>query len=77
MVKTKIDKYNFEESFRKLESLVEILEKGESTLDEAIQMFEEGMELAKICTDKLNQAEVRLKKLVKIENGDFSLEPIE
>jgi exodeoxyribonuclease VII small subunit len=77
MVKTKIDKYNFEESFRKLESLVEILEKGESTLDEAIQMFEEGMELAKICTDKLNQAEVRLKKLVKIENGKFSLEPIE
>ena len=77
MVKTKIDKYNFEESFRNLESLVEILEKGESTLDEAIQMFEEGMELAKICTDKLNQAEVRLKKLVKIENGKFSLEPIE
>jgi len=42
-------------------------------LEETIKKFEDGMELSKFCTDKLNQAEQKLKKLVKTEDG-FQLE---
>jgi len=71
------DKLSFEEAFEKLESIVASLEKGESTLEESIISFEEGMKLVQICTKTLNEAETRLKKLVKDENGEFHLEEMD
>ena len=76
MPENKKKEIRFEEAFRKLEAIVEILEKGESTLDEAMKAFEEGMKLVEICSNRLNEAEVRLQKLVKGEDGDFQLELI-
>lgn len=67
----------FEEAYRRLEAIVESLEKGDSTLEEGLKAFEEGMKLAQFCTEKLSQAEARLKKLIKEENGTFHLEPLE
>ena len=67
----------FEEAFEELEKLVGTLEKGECTLDEAVQLYEKGMELADLCAKKLDAAEKRLKKLIKDENGQFRLEPME
>jgi exodeoxyribonuclease VII small subunit len=63
----------FEQAIEKLEKIVEELEQGDLTLEETLKKFEEGMELSKFCTDKLNQAEQKLKKLVKTEDG-FQLE---
>ena len=77
MTKSKNEEMPFEEAFRKLEVIVETLEKGESTLEEAMKAFEEGMELAKTCSIKLNEAEARLQQLVKGENGGFQLELME
>ena len=71
---TKKQEMGFEEAFRELEAIVGKLEGGESTLDEAIQAFEKGMALVEICTRKLNDAETRLKKLTKDEDGAFRLE---
>lgn len=71
------DKLSFEEAFEKLESIVASLEKGESTLEESITSFEEGMKLVQVCTKTLNEAETRLKKLVKDENGEFRLEEMD
>ena len=45
------------------------LEAGDLSLDETVRKFEEGMKLADFCTEKLNQVEQKLKKLVKNENG--------
>ena len=70
-------KLSFEEAFEKLESIVNNLEQGESTLEESINSFEEGMKLVQICTEALNKAETRLKKLVKDESGEFNLEEME
>lgn len=70
-------KLSFEEALRKLESIVARLEKGESTLEDSINAFEEGMRLVQVCTEALNQAETRLKKLVKDEDGKFSLEEMD
>jgi exodeoxyribonuclease VII small subunit len=63
----------FEQAIEKLEAIVHELEQGDLTLEETLKKFEEGMELSKFCTDKLNQAEQKLKKLVKTEDG-FQLE---
>ncbi|UCE04683.1 MAG: exodeoxyribonuclease VII small subunit [bacterium] len=63
----------FEQAIEKLEEIVDELEQGDLTLEETLKKFEEGMELSKFCTDKLNQAEQKLKKLVKTEDG-FQLE---
>ena len=71
---TKKTKESFETAFKKLESIVEVLEKGDSPLDDAMHSFEEGMELIKFCTEKLNDAETRLMQLVKDESGNFRLE---
>ncbi len=77
MAKPKKESLTFENAFRKLESIVEHLEKGESTLEESLKAFEEGMDLINICTDKLNDAEKRMKKLLKREDGSFQEEFIE
>lgn len=65
---------SFEEAIQRLEKIVADLESGETPLEESIKLFEEGMGLAKFCLDKLNQAEKKLMKLTKKEEGGFQLE---
>lgn len=59
---------SFEEAITKLESIVKELESGNCTLDESIEKYTEGMKLAKICGDKLNNATEKINKILK-ENG--------
>jgi exodeoxyribonuclease VII small subunit len=77
MTAAKSKSLTFEEAFRKLESIVNTLEKGESTLEESMRLFEEGMELSRFCSSKLNEAEKQLLRLVKKEDGDFKLDLME
>lgn len=64
---------NFEQAMNRLEEIVQQMEQEELTLEQSLQMFEEGMKHAKLCYEKLNNAEEKLKKLVKKEDG-FQLE---
>jgi len=64
---------SFEQAIEELEKIVEELEQGDLSLEETIKKFEQGMKLSKLCSDKLNQVEQKLKKLVKTEDG-FQLE---
>jgi len=64
---------SFEEAMTQLESIVEELEKGEMSLEDTLKKFELGMQCSKVCTDRLNKAEQKLKKLVKTDDG-FQLE---
>ncbi len=63
----------FEESMARLEEIVSILERGESTLDESLALFEEGTKLATACSKQLDQAEQKILKLTKGPDG----EPVE
>ena len=63
----------FEESMTRLEEIVSILERGESTLDESLALFEEGTKLAAACSKQLDQAEQKILKLTKVPDG----EPVE
>jgi exodeoxyribonuclease VII small subunit len=66
-------KQNFESAMGRLEEIVEELEKGDLSLENSLKIFEEGMQLSHFCTNKLNEAEKKLKLLVKKEEG-FQLE---
>ncbi|NUM79252.1 exodeoxyribonuclease VII small subunit [bacterium] len=64
----------FETSLQKLESIVEALESGDVALDETLLKFEEGMKLVEFCHAKLDEAEKKLKILIKDKNGNLSIE---
>jgi exodeoxyribonuclease VII small subunit len=63
----------FEDSLRRLEKIVEDLEGGEIPLEKAMQMYEEGVTLSKICAEKLTKAELALKRLSRDAEGNFTL----
>lgn len=46
-----------------LETLVEKMERGDFTLEESIQQFERGMQLARQCQQALKNAEQKVMKL--------------
>ena len=53
----------FEDAQRELEQIVERLERGEANLDEAIQLWERGEELYKLCAGKLDAAQGKIEEL--------------
>ena len=57
----------FEEAFTRLGSMVETLETGNLPLDQAAQMFEQGMALVRRCTQLLDETELRIAEIR--ENG--------
>ncbi len=59
----------FEEAMAALETIVQELEKGETTLEESMRLFTEGMSLSKICSEKLDSMEHRITQLVKDAQG--------
>jgi len=54
----------FEEAMTKLEEIVEKLEEGDVPLEEAITFYQEGMELSKLCHDKLKTVEEQLTQII-------------
>ena len=63
-----MSKENFEESMKKLESIVTELETSNLSLDESVSKFEEGMKLSKQANEKLENAEKRITILLDTEN---------
>jgi exodeoxyribonuclease VII small subunit len=51
------------------------LESGECSLEESIKKFEEGMALARLCQDRLTQAEQKIEILLKADKNGISTEP--
>ncbi len=64
-------KIKFEESLKKLEEIVEELERGDLTLDESLTRYENGIKLYKQCLALLESAERRVQILTKNESGQF------
>ena len=54
----------FEDAMTKLEEIVEKLEEGDVPLEEAISFYKEGMELSKLCHDKLKTVEEQLTQII-------------
>ncbi len=70
-------KQTFEASLQKLENIVGKLEEGDLPLEESLKLFEDGVKLSRECQGKLDQAERRIEVLLKDNEGELSLQPIE
>ncbi|MBP2240820.1 exodeoxyribonuclease VII small subunit [Cytobacillus eiseniae] len=57
-------KLTFEAAMEQLEEIVEKLEEGDVPLEEAISIYKEGMELSKLCHDKLKNVESQLTQIL-------------
>ena len=69
------DKITFEQAMEKLEAIVEKLEEGDIPLEEEISIYKEGMDLSRICQEKLKNVEEQLTQIIT-EDGikeDFSI----
>lgn len=59
----------FEASLAALEERVRALEAGEVSLEQALTLFEEGVELARTCHEQLEAAEQRVAALTRTATG--------
>ena len=64
-------KKTFENALNELETIIEKLESGSPTLDNMMQLFEDGMKLMKVCQEHLSKAEGRITTLIKTQD-EFS-----
>lgn len=67
----KIEDITFEKALVRLEEILKGLEQGSAPLDESLNMFEEGVKLVKLCNFKLDNAEQKIKILVKNQEGNY------
>ena len=65
MATKKGNKNTLEHSLKRLEEIVNSLESGDVPLDDAVELYEEGIRISKECAEKLKSAELKIKKLSK------------
>ncbi len=67
----------FEEALKRLEKIVEDLEKGNLSLEEALKKYQEGVELSRVCSQRLENAKKKIDCLIKNKKGEFELKPLQ
>ena len=65
-----IDTMTFEEAMNELEKLVESLDKGDISLDQAISAYDKGSQLKDLCQKKLNEAKMKVETIQSSDNSD-------
>ncbi len=71
------EEIKFEDALEQLEEIVEKLETGDLPLEEALKAFEEGIKLSRFCSEQLNEAELRIEKLIAIDEDSIQTVPFE
>lgn len=67
----------FEDALKKLEKIVTDLEDGSLSLDDALDKYEEGIKLSKLCAKRLELAKKKVEILMKSEDGSVELKPFD
>ena len=68
-------KKTFEQAMKQLEKIVQDLESGDMPLEKSIKTFEEGIQLSKFCSEKLDETEKRITILMQDTDGQLSEKP--
>jgi exodeoxyribonuclease VII small subunit len=76
MGKNKEQEQSFESSLASLERIVAHLESGDLPLERALELFEEGVALARRCQTQLGDAERKVEMLLR-ERGEIKVAPFE
>ena len=75
-MKKKINEITFEATLKQLEDIVDQLDSGDIDLEKSVELYEKGMELKKICDEKLKKVELQIKK-IKLNNKKIIKEDFE
>ena len=70
-------KDSFEKDLKRLEEIVARMEGQDVGLDESMKLFEEGIKLSRLCSQKLDKAEKKVKILTSDDNGNITAEPFD
>jgi exodeoxyribonuclease VII small subunit len=68
-------KKTIEQAMKQLEQIVQDLESGDMPLEKAIKTFEEGVQLSKFCSQKLDETEKRITILMQNSDGKIAEVP--
>lgn len=75
MAEVNIQDMNFETALGELETLVQNLESGQTSLEDSINAYERGVALKKHCEQKLKEAELKIEQIAQNEDGSVSTAP--
>lgn len=67
----KEEKPTFEAAIVRLTEIVAALEDGSAPLDDSLKLYEEGISLVRLCSERLDAAEQQIKVLTRADNGDI------
>ena len=65
----------FETALERLEKIVSEMESGELPLEETLKRYEEGVGLARYCSEKLNEVQKKIELLKKNAKGEWTKQP--
>ena len=72
-----LGKMTFEDAMDELESIVNALDKGDVSLDEAIAAYDRGSVLKDHCEKRLNQAKMKVETIQSEENGELKTDKVD
>ena len=70
-----MSKERFEDTFKKLEIIVNKLESGDLSLEDSVKLFEEGMRLSRLCSERLAEVQKKVELLLKSGEGELKSQP--
>tara|TARA_B100001027_G_scaffold209558_1_gene175820 strand:- start:286 stop:534 length:249 start_codon:yes stop_codon:yes gene_type:complete len=74
MSNNNLEKLTFEEAMKELEKLVDNLDKGDVSLDDAIAAYDRGSQLKDYCQNKLHEAKMKVETIQSTDNIDTTSE---
>ena len=75
--KKQMGEYDLESAMKRLDDVVARLSKENISLEESLALYEEGVALARLCTQKLEAAERKINLLKNTDEGEIIQEPFE
>ena len=67
-----IENMSFEEAMKRLDEITEDLSREGVSLDRSLALYEEGVKLARVCNEKLEDTERKIKMLQISQSGEVS-----
>ena len=67
-----MSKLSFKQSMKRIDEILDLLEKNEIELEEAVKLFEEGLKLVNECDLQLNSFKDKINSLMKDYEGDIN-----
>ena len=71
-----LEKMSFEDAMKELEKLVDSLDKGDVSLDEAIKAYDRGSQLKEYCEKKLNEAKMKIETIQSSDKEDIIVDQL-